>query len=50
MLQHPIYFPPIICQVVACGKVENERKFQMFRSESDHGRLQEVVTYKKFQI
>ena len=32
------------------GKVKNKGKFQTFSSESGWGRLQEAVSYKKFQV
>ena len=51
MLQH------LIIQFTLCYpsngrllEVKNKRKLQTFSSKKGHGRLQEVVAYKKFQI
>ena len=51
MLQHLII--PLSLYYLSSGhlrEVRNKRKFRTFSSKGCHGRLQEVVAYKRFQI
>jgi len=51
MLQHLII--PLSLYYLSSGhlrEVRNKRKFRTFSSKGCHGRLREVVAYKRFQI
>ena len=51
MLQHSIIqFSLYYLSNGRLQEVKNKRKFQTFSFKSGHGRLQEVVAYKRFQI